>query len=126
MENLEQLYYTQSQKNKYHEMHKEALLNASNTVVLVVVLIDTVTFAAGISPPGGVYQERPMRGKSMVGNGSLGTIFIGLSVMLVEHLLRKSKWRKKRMESGDGAAESAKASENSDFESFYLQGYHSY
>jgi hypothetical protein len=47
-------------------------------------------------------------------------------VMLVEHFLRKSKWRKKRKESGDGAAESDKESENSDFQSSYLQGYHSY
>ncbi|XP_061359129.1 ankyrin repeat-containing protein At5g02620-like [Gastrolobium bilobum] len=207
-ENLNQLYYTE--RNMYHEMHKEALLNARNTIVLVAVLIATVTFAAGISPPGGVYQEGRMGGKSMVGKttafkvfaisnnialftslsivivlvsiipfrrkpqtrlltiahkvmwiavafmatgyvaatwvilphskgmqwlsvvllalggGSLGTIFIGLGVMLVEHWLRKSKWRKTRKESGDGAADLERKSVNSDFESSYLQGYHSY
>nr|KYP54280.1 Ankyrin repeat-containing protein At2g01680 family [Cajanus cajan] len=61
-----------------------------------------------------------------LGGGSLATIFIGLSVMLLEHWLRKSKWRKTRNESGDGAASYEKESENSDFESSYLQGYHSY
>lgn len=208
MENPNQLYYTQ--RNKYQEVHKEALLNARNTIILVAVLIATVTFAAGISPPGGVYQEGPMKGKSMVGKtkafkvfaisnnialftslsivivlvsiipfrrkphmrlltithkvmwvavafmatgyvaatwvilphshemqwlsvvllalggGSLGTIFIGLSVMLVEHWLRKSKWRKTSKESGDGTAGSERESKNSDVESSYLQGYHSY
>ena len=208
MDNLNQLYY--AKRSKHMEMHREALLNARNTIILVAVLIATVTFAAGITPPGGVYQEGPMMGKSMVGKttafkvfaisnnialftslsivivlvsiipfrrkahmrlltiahkvmwvavafmatgyvaatwvilphtqgmqwlsvvllalggGTLGTIFIGLSVMLVEHWLRKSKWRKTRKESGDGAADSEGESQNSDVESAYLQGYHSY
>ena len=61
-----------------------------------------------------------------VGGGSLGTIFIGLSVMLVDHWLRKSRWKKTMKESVDVAADYQKESENSDFESSYLQGYHSY
>ncbi|KAL4366168.1 hypothetical protein AHAS_Ahas07G0179100 [Arachis hypogaea] len=204
MENLNQLYY--AKRSKHMEMHKEALLNARNTIILVAVLIATVTFAAGISPPGGVYQEGPMKGKSMVSNttafkvfaisndialftslsivivlvsiipfkrkphmrllsiahkvmwmaiafmasgyvtatwvilphsegmqwlsvmlialggGSLGTIFIGLSVMLVEHWLRKFKWKKTRKEGANSDGES----QNSDVESSYLHGYHSY
>ncbi|KAL4292322.1 hypothetical protein AHAS_Ahas18G0016500 [Arachis hypogaea] len=204
MENLNQLYY--AKRSKHMEMHKEATLNARNTIILVAVLIATVTFAAGISPPGGVYQEGPMKGKSMVSNttafkvfaisndialftslsivivlvsiipfkrkphmrllsiahkvmwvaiafmasgyvaatwmilphsegmqwlsvmlialggGSLGTIFIGLSVMLVEHWLRKFKWKKTRKEGANSDGES----QNSDVESSYLHGYHSY
>ncbi|XP_028757303.1 ankyrin repeat-containing protein At5g02620 [Neltuma alba] len=193
------------------EMQREALLNARNTIILVTILIATVTFAAGINPPGGVHQEGPMRGKSMAGNltafkvftiannialftslsivivlvsvipfrkrthmrmlvvahkamwvsvaftatgyvaaiwvilphgdglqwlsvvliavggGSLGAVFIGLTVMLIEHCYRKSKWRKstrKNVEKGDDT--SGRESKNSDIESAYLQGYHSY
>ncbi|XLS79463.1 hypothetical protein HN51_063688, partial [Arachis hypogaea] len=62
------------------EMHKEALLNARNTIILVAVFITTVTFAAGIAPPGGVYQEGPMKGKSGDNNIAL---FTSLSIVIV-------------------------------------------
>ncbi|RYR74005.1 hypothetical protein Ahy_A02g008606 [Arachis hypogaea] len=48
-----------------------------------------------------------------LGGGSLGTIFIGLTVILVERWLRKFKWKKTRKE----GANSYEDSQNSDVES---------
>ncbi|CAF1861033.1 unnamed protein product [Brassica oleracea var. botrytis] len=50
------------------EMHIEALQNARNTIAIVAVLIASVSYAGGINPPGGVYDDGPWRGKSIVGN----------------------------------------------------------
>ncbi|XP_027929673.1 ankyrin repeat-containing protein At5g02620-like [Vigna unguiculata] len=209
VENLSNFFYSQSNRKKHYEMHREAILNARNTIIIVAVLIATVTFAAGISPPGGVNQAGavgestvgkttafkvfvisnnialftslcivivlvsiiPFRRKAhtrllaithkvmwvavafmatgyvaaiwvilphspemqwlsvvllALGGGSLGTIFIGLNVMLIEHWLRKSKWKKTRKEGDDVAADNEKESQNSDIESSYSKGYHSY
>lgn len=194
--------------HKQHKMYREAIQNARNTITLVAILIATVTFAAGITPPGGFHQEGTMKGKAIAGRttafkvfaisndvalftslsivvvlvsiipfrrkpqmrllvfthkimwvavafmatgyvaatwvimprnhgtgfvfvallavsgGTLGTIFIGLGVMLVDHWLRKLNWRKLKRGIWGGADEIE--SQNSDVESSFHQGYHSY
>ncbi|CAL9214406.1 unnamed protein product [Arabidopsis halleri] len=58
-----------------YEMHIEALQNARNTIAIVAVLIASVAYAGGINPPGGVYQDGPWRGKSLVGKTTAFKVF---------------------------------------------------
>uniref|UniRef100_A0A9I9DWG7 PGG domain-containing protein n=1 Tax=Cucumis melo TaxID=3656 RepID=A0A9I9DWG7_CUCME len=54
------------------KIYTEGLQNARNTIVLVSILIATVTFAAGINPPGGVNQQVDEKSKKKLGQSTVG------------------------------------------------------
>lgn len=89
-----------SNLEKQIEVEKEGLRNARKTIIVVAVLIATVTFAAGINPPGGYNQ---VTGKSIVGKQISFKVFmvcnilalflsLGIVILLVSniHVGRKS------------------------------------
>ncbi|KAF8388941.1 hypothetical protein HHK36_025624 [Tetracentron sinense] len=56
-----------------HELHDQRLRNGRNTIGIIAVLIATVTFGAGINPPGGVQQET---GKAIMGRKTPFKVFM--------------------------------------------------
>ncbi|KAK1275860.1 Ankyrin repeat-containing protein [Acorus gramineus] len=60
-------------RHKEHEI--EGLRNARNTIAIVAVLIVTVTYASGVSPPGGVYQDGTSSGKSIAADSTAFKVF---------------------------------------------------
>ncbi|KAJ9169943.1 hypothetical protein P3X46_018084 [Hevea brasiliensis] len=65
--------------NHHHrQVQSEGLRNASNTITVVAVLIATVTFAAGINPPGGFNQTT---GKIITGKHTSFKVFVVCNVV---------------------------------------------
>lgn len=71
-----QKQHASSRRHKERELNSEGLRSARNKITVVAVLIATVTFAASISPPGGVLQEGPSVGKSSAGKTRSFKLFI--------------------------------------------------
>lgn len=65
-------------REKQIELQTEGLRNARKTIIVVAVLIATVTFAAGINPPGGFNQ---VSGKSLVGKQTSFKVFMVCNIV---------------------------------------------
>ncbi|KAJ8751153.1 hypothetical protein K2173_016334 [Erythroxylum novogranatense] len=65
-------------REKQLENQNEGLRNARNTITVVAVLIATVTFAAGINPPGGFDQQR---GRSIMARHTSFKVFMVCNIV---------------------------------------------
>ncbi|XP_057959769.1 ankyrin repeat-containing protein At5g02620-like [Malania oleifera] len=88
-------------REKQLELQSEGLRNARNTITIVAVLIATVTFAAGINPPGGFDQNT---GKAKMGRKASFKVFtitnivaLFLSLGIVIFLVSIIPFRRKSM-----------------------------
>ncbi|CAI9267887.1 unnamed protein product [Lactuca saligna] len=88
-------------RSKQIELQNEGLRNARNTITIVAVLIATVTFSAGINPPGGFSQET---GKAKLGSKKPFKVFLlcnilalFLSLGIVNVLVSVIPFRRKSM-----------------------------
>ncbi|KAI7754666.1 hypothetical protein M8C21_026197 [Ambrosia artemisiifolia] len=105
MESPNQQYHRYRKKthrrSKQIELQNEGLRNARNTITVVAVLIATVTFSAGINPPGGFSQES---GKAKMGSKRPFKVFmvcniiaLFLSLGIVNVLVSVIPFRRKSM-----------------------------